>query len=250
MLWDSRLDVRSVKRNCASDQKIRIPLEAKQKRGLIMGANLKLPVIKRSWVDGFSIGVLFFLLTIFPAVPYCGAVTIEALYPDAPGTGFNDQSGLTEEKRALLGDNGNNASTLGQARRNAFEHAASLLEDRLPGPNIIRVEASFIPFEDETTIARTSIWQIISFGPEELLHIGYPPALAERIKGEKLVDGSMPHFIVEFSRNSNFYYGLRGEAPPSSIDFVTLAIHELIHGLGFHSSLGENGSFPSEDALM
>ena len=245
MLWDSRLDVRSVKRNCASDQKIRIPLEAKQKRGLIMGANLKLPVIKRSWVDGFSIGVLFFLLTIFPAVPYCGAVTIEALYPDAPGTGFNDQSGLTEEKRALLGDNGNNASTLGQARRNAFEHAASLLEDRLPGPNIIRVEASFIPFdEDETTIARTSIQQIISFGPEELLHIGYPPALAERIKGEKLVDGSMPHFIVEFSRSSNFYYGFREDAPSFSIDFVTLAIHELIHGLGFYSSLGENGSFP------
>ena len=49
-----------------------------------------------------------------------------------------------------------------------------------------------------------------------------------------------------FSRNSNFYYGLRGEAPPSSIDFVTLAIHEIIHGLGFHSSLGKDGSFPSE----
>ena len=153
-----------------------------------MRADLKLPVIKRSWADGFSIGVLFFLLTIFPAVPYCGAVTIEALYADAPGTGFNDQSGLTEEKRVLLG---NNASTLGQARRNAFEHAASLLESRLPGPNIIRVEASFISFEDETTIARTSMRQTISFGPRELLHIGYPPVLAERIRGEKLVDGSI-----------------------------------------------------------
>ena len=211
-----------------------------------MGANLKLPVIKRSWVDGFSIGVLFFLLTVFPAVPYCGAVTIEALYVDAPGTGFNDQSGLTEEKRALLGDNGNNASTLGQARRNAFEHAASLLEGRLPGPNTIRVEASFMPFEDENTIARTYSRRIISFGPEELLHIGYPPALAEKIAKKKLIDESTPHFVVGFSRNSNFYYGLRGEAPPSSIDFVTLAIHEIIHGLGFHSSLGEDGSFPSE----
>ena len=80
---------------------------------------MRLPVIKRSLVDGFSIGVLFFLLTVFPAVPYCGAVTIEALYVDAPGTGFNDTTRLTEAKRALPGDNGNNVSTLGQARRNA-----------------------------------------------------------------------------------------------------------------------------------
>ena len=211
-----------------------------------MRANLRLPVIKRSLAAGFSIGVLFFLLTVFPAVPYCGAVTIEALYVDAPGTGFNDRTRLTEEKRALLGDNGNNAGTLGQARRNAFEHAASLLESRFPGPNIIRVEASFISFEDETTIASTGMRRIISFGPRELLHIGYPPALAERIRGEKLIDESAPHFIVGFSRNLNFYYGLRGEAPPSSIDFVTLALHEIIHGLGFHSSLKEDGSFPSE----
>ena len=76
-----------------------------------MRANLRLPVIKRSLAAGFSIGVLFFLLTVFPAVPYCGAVTIEALYVDAPGTGFNDRTRLTEEKRALLGDNGNNAGT-------------------------------------------------------------------------------------------------------------------------------------------
>ena len=68
-----------------------------------MRANLRLPVIKRSLAAGFSIGVLFFLLTVFPAVPYCGAVTIEALYVDAPGTGFNDRTRLTEEKRALLG---------------------------------------------------------------------------------------------------------------------------------------------------
>ena len=88
-----------------------------------------LPVIKQKGVVGFSLGVLFFLLTFFPAGPYCGAVTIEAQY----GTGFNDTTGLTEEERALLGDSGNNASTLGQARRNAFEHAAGLLEDRLPG---------------------------------------------------------------------------------------------------------------------
>ena len=86
--------------------------------------------------------------------------------------------------------------------------------------------------------------RILSFGPEELIHIGYPPALAEIIAKEKLIDESLPHFIMEFSRDSDFYYGFTDEAPSFSIDFVTLAIHEIIHGLGFHSSLKEDGSFP------
>ena len=204
-----------------------------------------LPVIKQRRMGEFSLGALFFLLTLFLSVPYCGAVTIEALYVDTPGTGFNDTTRLTEEKRTLFGDNGNNASTLGQARRNAFEHAAGLLENRLPGPNTIRVEASFISFKEETTIATTYPPRIISFGPRQLLHIGYPPALAEIIKGENLIGESAPHFIVGFSRDSDFYYGFTGEPPEFSIDFVTLAIHELIHGLGFHSSLREDGSFPA-----
>ena len=169
-----------------------------------------LPVIKQRKVGEFSLGTLFFLLILFLSVPYCGAVTIKALYADAPGTGFNDTTRLTEEKRTLFGDNGNNgnnANTLGQARRNAFEHAARLLENRLPGPNTIRVEVLFRFFEEETTIATTYMLRIISFGPRELLHIGYPPALAEIIRGENFLGESAPHFIVGFSRDSDFYYG-------------------------------------------
>lgn len=204
-----------------------------------------LHAIRHCGADKFFLGLLFFLLGAFPAVPYSDAVTIRAIYTDAQGIGFNDTAGLTEEERALLGDNGNSADTLGQARRNAFEHAARLLEERLPGQNMIRVEASFGSFEDETTVAKTYTRKAISFGPEELLHIGYPPALAEKIRGRAIIDESEPHLIVEFSRDLDFYYGFQGEAPPFSIDFVALVAHEIIHGLGFNSSLGEDGSFPS-----
>ena len=210
-----------------------------------MRENSQLHVILRSGANNLSIGLLFFLLTVFPAVSYSGAVTIKAIYVDPQGIGFNDTAGLTEEERALLGDNGNNASTLGQARRNAFEHAASLLERKLPGPNTIRVEVSFGSFEDENTVAKTYMRNPIGFAPEELLHIAYPPALAEKIAGRTLIDESVAHFIVKFSRSLNFYYGFRGEVPPFSIDFVALVTHEIIHGLGFHSSLEEDGSFPS-----
>ena len=128
-----------------------------------MRVSSQLHVIRQSEVNNFSIGLLFFLLTVFPAVPYSGAVTIEAIYTDARGIGFNDTTGLTEGQRARLGDGGNNASTLGQARRNAFEHAAGLLEEKLPGPNTIRVEASFRSFGDETTVARTLYGEVCKF---------------------------------------------------------------------------------------
>ncbi len=208
-----------------------------------MRVSSELHVIGRSEVKNFSAGLLFFLLTVFSAAAYCGAVTIEPIYGDAEGSGFNDASALTEEQRELFGAGGNYADTLGQARKNAFEHAAGLLGGRLPGSNVIRVEVSFSSFENETTVAKAYIGKSISFGPG-LLHIGYPSALAEKIREKALIDESEPHFTVEFSRNSKFHYGLRGEAPPYSIDFVALAAHEIIHGLGFHSSLREDGSFP------
>jgi len=210
-----------------------------------MRANSQLHVILQNGANNLSIGLLFFLLTVFPAVSYSGAVTIRAIYADVPGAGFNDTTGLTEEERALLDGNGNSASTLGEARRNAFEHAAGLLERKLLGQNTIRVEVSFGSFEHENTVATTYMGNPISFGPEELLHIAYPPALAEKIAERALIDESVPHFIVKFSRHLNFYYGFHGEVPPFSIDFVALVTHEIIHGLGFHSSLEEDGSFPS-----
>ena len=194
--------------------------------------------------DALSVGLLFFLLGVFSVVPESTAVTFRFLYTDVSGIGFNDPTELAQEDKDLLAGSGNNATALGEARKNALEHAASLLGSRLPGENVIRVEAFFKSFEDRNVIATTRMRRILSFGPEELIHIGYPPALAEIIAKEKLIDESLPHFIMEFSRDSDFYYGFTDEAPSFSIDFVTLAIHEIIHGLGFHSSLKEDGSFP------
>ena len=193
--------------------------------------------------DALSVGFLFFLLSGFSVVPQCTAVTFRFLYTDVSGIGFNDPTEFTQEDKDLLAGSGNNANTVGEARKKALSHAARLLEGRLPGANVIRVEAFFKSFEDETVVAKTRMRKILSFGPRELLHIGYPPALAERIAKRELLDESSPHFIMEFSRGLDFYYGFTDEAPSFSINFVTLAIHEIIHGLGFHSSLQEDGSF-------
>ena len=216
----------------------------KARSGFSAMSKFRLFLIEPHEADALSVGFLFFLLSVFSVIPQSTAVTIQFLYTDVPGVGFNDSTELTQEDKNLLAGSGNSASTLGEARKNALEHAASLLESRLPGANVIRVEAFFKSFEDEAVVAKTRIPRILSFGPQELLHIGYPPALAEKIAKRELLDESIPHFILEFSKGSDFYYGFTDETPSFSINFVTLAIHEIIHGLGFHSSLKEDGSFP------
>lgn len=218
--------------------------EGKARSGFSAMSKLRLFLIEPHGADALSVGFLFFLLSVFSVVPQSTAVTIQFLYTDVPGIGFNDPTELTQEDKDLLAGSGNSASTFGEARKNALEHAARLLESRLPGANTIRVEAFFKSFEEQAVVAKTRIPRILSFGPRELLHIGYPPALAEKIAKRELLDESIPHLIMEFSKDLDFYYGFTDETPSFSINFITLAIHEIIHGLGFHSSLKEDGSFP------
>ena len=212
--------------------------------GLHAMSKFRLFLIEPHRAEALSIGFLFFLLGVLSAPPHSEAVTFRFLYTDPAGVGFDDRRGLAREDRDLFASGGNDASTRGEARKNALEHAARLLGEKLPGGAVIRVQASFRSFEDRAVVAKTRIQRILSFGPLELLHIGYPPALAEKIAKREILDESIPHLIIEFSRDLDFYYGFTEETPPDSVNFVTLAIHEIIHGLGFHSSLEEDGSFP------
>ena len=63
-----------------------------------------LHAIRHCGADKFFLGLLFFLLGVFPAVPYSDAVTIRAIYTDAQGVGFNDTAALYGRRTmALLG---------------------------------------------------------------------------------------------------------------------------------------------------
>ena len=173
---------------------------------------------------------------------FCAAVTIEILYTDASGVGFKDNEPLTEEQRSLLEETGNNAQTLGQARKNALEYAIGLLENKLTSSNAIRVEVSFSSLGQNV---------LASAGPKYITYfssapnIGYATALAENIRSTQLIDSTEAHIEVFFGEYNAFDYGLHEEGSSSldTIDFATVAIHEIIHGLGFFSFLESDGSF-------
>ncbi len=84
--------------------------------------------------------------------------------------------------------------------------------------------------------------------PEQ--NISYVTALANQIAGTELNPGQYDMDIY-FNLNSSFYYG-DGNPPFNQIDFITLAMHEIGHGLGFYSTayvdangLGSFGNIPS-----
>ncbi len=61
----------------------------------------------------------------------------------------------------------------------------------------------------------------------------YPVVLAEKILGRNL-NGKQADIDVSFSSEIDWFFGLDGNTVQNKYDLLTIAIHELGHGLGFH----------------
>ena len=203
----------------------------------------------------------FVLLPVFPG----GAVTITPAYdPEERSatprpTGFFDATPLTPEQRAEIGPSGNDAATLGEARRNALEHAFGLIEDRLGGNIDITVDVKFTDELDSTppniTLASAGpcLYQSSLLPRRQTL---YPSALAKAIRpnDERLRGSGGPcsgkDIIMQFNGGDNvpFYYGF-DEIPAGDprFEFVSVVLHETFHGLGFFERIQQDGSWRSID---
>ena len=169
------------------------------------------------------------------ASPVADAATFTVINNDGAGEGFNDPT-----PAAPVG--GNTGTTLGAQRLIAFQRAADIWGALLSSAVTIRVNATFDPlacnassailgsagpvtaFRDFTGVLAGSTW--------------YPSALANALHGTDL-DGAADisaQFNSALGTTCSFprgwYYGLDGNAG-GNIDFVTVLLHELGHGLGF-----------------
>jgi hypothetical protein len=69
----------------------------------------------------------------------------------------------------------------------------------------------------------------------------FPGALANSLSVSDLSPGQ-PDLNITFGDGINWYYGIDGNTPGSKYDFVTVALHEVSHGLGFIGSATHNGN--------
>jgi hypothetical protein len=177
---------------------------------------------------------------------------------DGPGEGFNDPTAA-----APIG--GNSGTTIGQQRLNAFQHAADIWGGLITSPVVIRVEAKFDPLSCTATSGVLG-----SAGPNTVhrdfagapvSNTWYVQAQANSLFGGDL-NGATSDINATFSstigtpgclETSGWYYGLDANPPTGKIDFVTVLLHELGHGLGFLSlvSLSTGSKFLGfDDAFM
>ncbi len=133
----------------------------------------------------------------------------------------------------------------------AFQYAVDLWKGWVSSPVVIKVAATWTPLGQGV---------LGSAGPDSLaanmpgLPAGswYPVALANAITGVDQ-DPANPDIDANFSSaEPDWYFGTDGNPGPGQIDFVSVVLHELGHGLGFYgladvqSGLGTwgNGGLP------
>jgi hypothetical protein len=166
-----------------------------------------------------------------------GALNVQVRYGDSANQGFND-------------------ATLGEARKAALEMAAGAWGLALGSSINVNVEATFAEqgcSDNGATLA--------SAGPQFVFMdfaggepgTWYPGSLAESLAGENLSTGddSNPDaadLTITFNsrideeclgEGRRYYYGLDNDVPSGEISFVTVAMHELGHGLGFVGLVNE-----------
>lgn len=183
------------------------------------------------------------------------AATITIINNDSTGEGFNDTTPFTAQ-------GGNYAVTLGQARLNAFQYAANLLAMYLESDVEIRVNAKIDPLggSNPITLGYASPYSVIrDFSGAPQANTWYTIAVAEKLAGTELNSGAdiTATFNSDVDRSDTlagktFYYGFDGNAGTDS-DFVSVVMHELLHGLGFLSlvDLSSGSKYSSyNDAYM
>ncbi len=185
----------------------------------------------------FGIRFLTLVFLLLPIASLQAAAKIVIINGDAANVGFNDSA-------AFIATGNNSALSLGQARLNALQYAADLIAQVINSNVEIKVYAKMLALGGSATSATlgsantTNVVRDFTNAP--VSNTWYPVVLAEKLAGTNL-NSSSNEINITFNRDidgatvmgsTHWYYGLDG-ASGTNIDFVTVAMHELIHGLGF-----------------
>jgi len=122
----------------------------------------------------------------------------------------------------------------------AFQFAIDIWETLIESPVTIRIDATF---------AFSSIGNLGSAGPTFFSTIPggdpntlYPGPLAEKLTGSDLNGSNSADINSNFNSGANWYFGTDGNPSNTQIDFVSVVLHEIGHGLGILGFSFENNA--------
>ncbi|QCK14479.1 Ig-like domain-containing protein [Mangrovivirga cuniculi] len=122
----------------------------------------------------------------------------------------------------------------------AFQYALDIWATQIVSPVPIKVFADFADLGPGVLASAGPAYNVFNFpgAPEE--DVLYPAALANSLAGEVLFPDEEFDLIVNLGNGIPWYFGLDGNTPAGLFDFVTVALHEAGHGLGFTTVRGYN----------
>lgn len=117
----------------------------------------------------------------------------------------------------------------------AFQYAVDIWKDLIYSPVPIRIKATWQVLASDVLGSCSPSDYYYNFNSTQIWNCYYPVALVEKMMGQDV--NSPLAYDIEASFNSSFtnwYFGTDGATPADKYDFVSTALHELGHGLGFH----------------
>lgn len=203
----------------------------------------------------FGLKTLVVSIALMGAVASAQAAQIQILNTNAAGVGFNDPTPATPV-------GGNTGTTLGEQRLIAFTYAANIWGATLNSNVPIVINATFEPLTCTATsgtlgsAGATSVFRDFQGAPKS--GTWYGGALANKLSGVDQTSGAAQiraRFNSNLGLNANclpgspFYLGIDGNHG-NLIDFPTVLLHEMGHGVGFQTfTSGQTGAqlagFPS-----
>ncbi len=128
--------------------------------------------------------------------------------------------------------------------KSAFEYAASIWESQIDSDVPIQVDAEFSSLPSGALGGSAILPLYANFSGAPVSNTWYKASLANALRGSD-INGTDPEIDTIFNVNANWYFGTDGNTPITQYDFVTVALQEIGHGLGFVSSTNLSGGIGS-----
>ena len=117
----------------------------------------------------------------------------------------------------------------------AFQAAVDIWQTQVGSTVPIAIAATFADLGNTSLLGQAGTGATSGFANQPRANTFFPRAIANKIAGSDL-NGTSSDITAQFNSTFNWYYGTDGLTPSGQVDFVSVVLHELGHGLGFLGS--------------